>query len=49
MEPVFFVLGESAGIATAEAIRQGVAVQDLPYQELKPLLEKAGQRLTFGR
>ncbi|MFL2858401.1 MAG: FAD-dependent oxidoreductase [Planctomycetota bacterium] len=49
MEPVFFVLGESAGIAAAEAIRKGTAVQSLPYDELRPLLDKAGQRLQFQR
>ena len=49
MEPVFFVLGESAGIAAAEAIRQGTAVQDLPYDKLRPLLDKARQRLQFQR
>jgi len=49
MEPVFFVLGESAGIAAAEAIRKGTAVQDLPYDKLRPLLDKAGQRLQFQR
>ena len=39
----------SIGIAAAEAIRKGTAVQGLPYDELRPLLDKAGQRLQFQR
>ena len=47
MEPVFFVLGESAGIAAAAAIQQGIPVGEVPYEDLRPLLEKAGQVLRF--
>ena len=49
LDTIIFELGESAGIAAAEAIRQGIAVQDLPNDELRPLLDKAGQRLQFQR
>jgi hypothetical protein len=34
MEPVFMVLGESAGIAASIAIDHNLAVQDIPVQEL---------------
>jgi hypothetical protein len=46
MEPVFMILGQSAGTAAALAIEQGVAVQDLPYEALKARLVADGQRLT---
>src|SRR5690606_27826552 len=38
MEPVFMVLGQSAAIAASLAIDLDLAVQDLPYHQLKPLL-----------
>ena len=46
MEPVFFVLGESAGIAAALAIREKTSVQQLPYPLLKKHLLKARQVLS---
>jgi len=33
MEPVFIILGQSAGVAAALAIDEGIAVQDLLYEE----------------
>ncbi len=45
MEPVFMILGQSAGTAAALAINEGLAVQDLPYEKLKARLVKDGQRL----
>jgi hypothetical protein len=45
MEPVFMVLGQSAALAASIAIDQGIPIQDLPYEELRPELEKAQQRL----
>jgi hypothetical protein len=45
MEPVFMILGQSAGTAGALAIDEGVAVQDLPYEKLKARLVKDGQQL----
>ncbi|MBQ7234564.1 MAG: FAD-dependent oxidoreductase [Kiritimatiellae bacterium] len=42
MEPVFFTLGEVAGVAAALAIRHGTPVQDVPYAELKEKLVAAG-------
>ena len=45
MEPVFMILGQSAGTAAALAIEGKQAVQDVPYQKLRELLLKQGQRL----
>ncbi len=45
MEPVFMILGQSAGTAAALAIDEGVAVQDLAYDKLKAKLIEDGQRL----
>ena len=47
MEPVFMILGQSAGTAAALAIDAGVAVQDLPYEKLKARLVKDGQHLNI--
>ncbi len=49
MEPVFMILGQSAGTAAALAIDEGVAVQDLAYEKLKTRLVKDGQRLGRQR
>ncbi len=46
MEPVFMALAQSAAIAAGTAIDLKVAVQDLPYDALRPRLLKAGQILT---
>lgn len=46
MEPVFMVLGQSAAAAAVLAIDQNVAVQDLPYDDLKKQLISDGQFLT---
>ena len=48
MEPVFMILGQSAGTAAALAIDEGVAVQDLAYEKLKARLAKDGQRLVHA-
>ena len=40
MEPVFFALGESAGIAAALSLDAHCAVQDLSYETLKPHLPR---------
>jgi hypothetical protein len=45
MEPVFMVLGQSAATAAAMAIDGGVAVQDVPYAQLRERLLKDGQVL----
>jgi hypothetical protein len=45
MEPVFMILGQSAGTAAALAIGNGQAVQDVDYAKLKERLVADGQRL----
>jgi hypothetical protein len=45
MEPVFMILGQSAGTAAALAIDGGVAVQDVSYEGLKKRLLADGQKL----
>lgn len=47
MEPVFMILGQSAGTAAVLAIDQAVAVQDVPYAALKAQLRQAGQALEW--
>ena len=47
MEPVFMILGQSAGTAAALAIDEGIDVQDLDYGKLKSRLEADGQRLVW--
>lgn len=45
MEPVFMVLGQSAGSAAVLAVNQRVAVQDVPYVALKKVLVASKQVL----
>jgi hypothetical protein len=45
MEPVFMILGQSAGMAAALAIDEKVAVQDVRYSKLKKRLIADKQRL----
>ena len=45
MEPVWMVLGESAGVAAAMAIDAESPVQDVPYVELRKKLDALGQTL----
>ncbi len=47
MEPVFMILGQSAGTAAALAIDAGIAVQDLAYEKLEKRLAEDGQILSF--
>jgi hypothetical protein len=47
VEPTWIVLGQSAGIAAAVAIEDGVAVQDVKYDRLAPRLAKRGQVLAL--
>ena len=48
MEPVFMILGQSAATAAVMAIERNLAVQDVPYAELRERLEKDGQVLDYG-
>ena len=45
MEPVFMVLGQSAAMAAGLAIDNDIAVQELAYEKLKPLLVEGKQVL----
>ncbi|BCM92028.1 hypothetical protein IAD21_03907 [Abditibacteriota bacterium] len=49
MEPVFMILGQSAADAATLAIDRGVALQDLPYSELKAKLDAHKQVLQWGK
>ncbi|MCG2590241.1 FAD-dependent oxidoreductase [Rhodohalobacter sulfatireducens] len=48
MEPVFMVLGHSAAAAAVLAIREGQAVQDVNYNDLRNDLEADGQVLEYS-
>ena len=45
MEPVFIILGQSAGTAAVLALEQGVSVQQVPYATLRERLRMDGQVL----
>jgi hypothetical protein len=45
MEPVWIILGQSAGAAAAMASKDGVAVQNLNYKQLRIALLNLGQKL----
>lgn len=44
MEPVFMILGQSAGTAAVHAIEEGIAVQDISYEKLRDRLVRDKQR-----
>jgi hypothetical protein len=48
MEPVFMVLAQSAATAAAMAIDRGLAVQDVPYTDLRARLLQDGQVLEYS-
>lgn len=47
MEPVFMVLGQSSAMAAALAVEEGVAVQNINYNELRRRLLATGQVLDW--
>lgn len=47
MEPVFMILGQSAGAAAVRAINDGVAVQSVDYPSLRRDLQLCGQILSL--
>ena len=49
MEPVWMILGESAGVAAAMAVKSGTAVQDVPYAELYPKLRALTQKVDIPK
>ena len=48
MEPVFMILGESAGTAAVLAVDRHLSVQQVPYPELRERLLKGKQQLSWG-
>lgn len=48
MEPIFMILGQTAGMAAALAYKHEIAVQNVDYEELKQELLKAGQVVEWG-
>ena len=49
MEPVWMILGESAGVAASMAVKSGTAVQDVPYAELYPKLRGLAQKVDIPK
>lgn len=49
MEPVFMILGPSSAVAACMAIDKNLAVQSVPYNELKTILEMKKQILTYNK
>jgi hypothetical protein len=47
MEPVFMILGQSSAAAASLAIDGNIAVQDVPYADLRQQLERDGQVLSW--
>ncbi len=47
MEPVFMILGQSAATAAVMAIDKDIAVQDVPYEDLREKLLEEGQILHY--
>jgi hypothetical protein len=45
-EPTFLILGEAAGVAASIAVERQIAVQAVPYDELRDTLLSRGQRIT---
>lgn len=45
MEPVFMILGQSAGTIAAMAVEKNIGIHDLPYNEIKAKLIEGGQIL----
>lgn len=48
MEPVFMILGQSAATAAVTAIDKDLAVQEVPYTDLREQLTKDGQVLEYA-
>ena len=49
MEPVWMILGESAGVAASMAVKSGSAVQEVPYAELYPKLRALAQKVDLPK
>ena len=48
MEPVFMILGHSAGLAASMAVEQGIALQDVSYSQLRRALLAEKQVLELA-
>lgn len=48
MEPVFMILGQSAATTAALALEANIAVQEVPYDQLRAQLLKDGQVLEYS-
>jgi hypothetical protein len=49
MEPVFMILGQSAGIMASMAIDENKYIYELDYSEIRPRLEEEGQVLNYSK
>ena len=49
MEPVWMILGESAGVAASMAVKAGTPVQDVPYAGLYPKLRALTQKVDLPK
>jgi hypothetical protein len=49
MEPVFMILGQSAGIMASMAIDENKHMYELDYSEIRPRLEEEGQVLNYSK
>ena len=47
MEPVFMILGQSAGTLAAMAVEKGKGIHDISYEELRDRLHVDGQVLEY--
>jgi len=47
MEPVFMILGQSAGTVAALALEKNKSIYDLKYEEIRARLETDGQILKY--
>jgi hypothetical protein len=47
MEPVFMIIGQSAGTVAAMAVDKRKSIYELNYEEIRPKLESDGQILEF--
>jgi hypothetical protein len=48
MEPQYMIIGHAAGVAAALAVRDNVAVHDIPVAELQKTLLEEGAVFEYG-
>ena len=49
MEPVFMIVGESAGVAASQALEENGAVQDIDLSRYMKQLKAFDQRLNWSK